>query len=99
MRHRISQRLQTVAPLPQQTETDRKDFFKEKNIMCNESHIRCQVSGVACNLSLTAKATARDPPVATSPTMYSRLVCKDLKTSEKIQNKKNHQNGKNTKQN
>ena len=37
----------------------------------------CQVSPVACHLSLTPRAKATDPLSANSPIMHSKLVCKD----------------------
>ena len=40
------------------------------------------MSLVTCHLSLTPTAIARDPPPAFSPTMHSRLVCKDPNMSK-----------------
>ena len=54
--------------------------------ICQVSGVRCQVSGVTghvlsvtCHMSLTPTAAAVDPPTAKSPTIHSRMVCKDLK--------------------
>ena len=63
------------------------------SVMCYVSPITCRVSPVTCHLSLTPTATAPDPPPAHSPTMLSKLCCKDPKNPKKL-NAKNHQNSK-----
>ena len=56
------------------------------HVMCHISCVKCCVSyvmyhlsPVTCHLSLTTKTKAIDPPPANSPTMHSRLVCKEKK--------------------
>ena len=51
-------------------------------VTCCMSCVRCmcQVSRVACHLSLTQTATATDHPPVNFPIMQSRLVCKDPQT-------------------
>ena len=57
---------------------------KEEKLNCSVSPVKSHVSYVACHLSLKPTATVTDPSVAISPTMHSRLVCKDSKTPRKI---------------
>ena len=64
--------------------------------MCHMSCVACHLSPVTCHLSLTPTVTATDPSHANSPTMQSRLFCKDPKI-HKISKPKNHWNGKNPK--
>ena len=47
------------------------------NVRCHMSNVMCHVSPVTCHMSLRPTATATDPPTANSPTIHSRLVCKD----------------------
>ena len=47
--------------------------------MCHMSWEACRLSPVTCHMSYGPTDSARDPPPANSPTMYSRMVCKDLK--------------------
>ena len=47
--------------------------------MCHMSLVTCHLSPLTCHRSLTATATATDPPPSISPTMHSRLVHKDPK--------------------
>ena len=39
----------------------------------------CHMLCIACHLSLTPTATANSPPPHNSPTLHSRLICKDIK--------------------
>ena len=55
------------------------------HVACRLSHVTCHMQSVACNrslvtchLSLMPTAIATEPP--NSPTIHSRLVCKDQKT-------------------
>ena len=50
-------------------------------VRCPLSWILCHVSCVTCRMSLSSTATAMDPPPAHSPTVHSRMVCKDQKIS------------------
>ena len=52
------------------------------------SPVICCMSPVTCHLSLTPTVTAIDPPLANSPTMHSRLVCKYPKTQKIISKRK-----------
>ena len=52
--------------------------------MCHVSCVMCCMSCVTCQLSPTPTATATDPPPSNSPTMHSRLVCKDPNFSDTI---------------
>ena len=42
------------------------------------------MTSVTCTLSLTATATAKEPPSAYSPTIHSRLVCDDPKSENRF---------------
>ena len=62
---------------------------------CHVSYVMCQMSCVAfhlspftCHLSLTPTVKATDPSHANSPTMRSRLVCKDPKLRKILRPKK-----------
>ena len=92
--------MQIVETIPKWKETDRKG--PRKSVKCPVSHVTCQVSCVichlspfTCHLSLTLTASATVPPTANSPIMHSWLVAKKQKP-KKIQNPKNHLNGKKT---
>ena len=69
--------LRNLENLSQQNEKERK-----KCVVSHMSCATCHVSNVACHLSLTPTATATDPHPANSPSMHSRLVCKDPKKSQ-----------------
>ena len=45
--------------------------------MCHVSCIVYHMSPVTCHMRLTPTATATDPAPANSPTIYSRMDCKD----------------------
>ena len=62
--------------------------------MCYVSHVGCHLSPINCHLSLTPSATVTDPPPTNSPTMHSRLVCKDQKKT-KTKNPNNYKNPEN----
>ena len=50
-------------------------------VMCHVSHVTCNLLRANCTyrMSLVPTATFTDPPISNSPTMHSRLVCKDTK--------------------
>ena len=81
--------MQIVALIPKQTTTKKTIKNNVLCVMCHMPHVRFQVSHitylvshVACHLSLSPTATARDPPSANSPLKHSRLVCKDQKKTK-----------------
>ena len=102
-RHWIHWRVRIVAPT-KQTETDRKERRRkeeEQIIRCQVSGVTCQVSHVACCfhmspvMSLTPTATSTVPPSANYPFfIHSRLVQKDLQTRKNVKTQKNHWNSK-----
>ena len=47
------------------------------HVTCQMSHVKCCMPHVTCHMSLTPTAIATDPPPANSPTLHSRMVCKD----------------------
>ena len=63
--HWISRCVRKVTP----TQTNRRQV----------SVVSCLVTPVTCHMSLTQTATATDPSPANSPTMHSRIICKDPK--------------------
>ena len=54
--------------------------------MCHMFRATCCMSPVTYNLSLMPTATATFHPPANSPTMHSRLVCKDQKKTKNAKN-------------
>ena len=52
--------------------------------MCQLSRVTCHMLHVTCHLSLTQTATVTHPLPVNSPTMHSRLVCKDAKTLKNV---------------
>ena len=63
---------------------------KVSGVRCHIPGVRVQVSVVTCHVScvtccespvINATATARDPPLDNSHTIYSRIACKDLKVN------------------
>ena len=53
----------------------------KSHVTCHISCVTCHISTVTYHLSPTPTATVTDTPPANSPTMHSRLVHKDLKSS------------------
>ena len=84
-----SQYVWIVAPIPKQTERNRKERRRKKKkkpnvsgVTFHFSSVTFRVSPVTCNLSLTPTATATNRPPASSPTKQSRLVCKYQKNGD-----------------
>ena len=81
-RHWISQPVRLVAPIPKQTEIDKRKIL---DFTCHMSRVTSHVSHIVCRLSPTTTVT--DPPPANYPIMHCRLVCKE-QTTRKFQNAK-----------
>ena len=66
-------------------------MFHVSYVTCNLSHVTCHISPGPCHLTPVTKptTTATDPPLDTSPFMYSRLEWIKLKELKKKDLEKN----------